>query len=202
MRLDAALLLQGARIRRLIYGIFFLLILICNACGLPPLSPPEQTEVAVETRLLWNQPDPKPDFVTSVDVEGLNQQCVKVSQSKVWEKGDEADALGSHIKNTTQLHVDRSQIQNLEFSSVASLTIVRDENDQVLGSVGGTMRACFNVQGFSTGLHLSEIVVRSTSGKPHQYRWAFLVTKNTDSTIVSVPPTICEFTCEATLQIK
>lgn len=175
------------------------LIFIASACTDKslPVTPTGVIELAQQ---LWNQPEVKPDFLQSVDVEGKNQLCAAVVQSLIWEVGNEANHLSSQIRSSSVMQIDNQSITNLDFKEVATLANMTDATGKITGSFGGPLSVCFETKGFSQGLHLVKFAFQSTSGKQYSYSWTFEVANQDGSIVIKVPKAICKFTCEAVLQ--
>jgi hypothetical protein len=121
--------------------------------------------------------------------------CIVLVEKYLWEPGDEADTLGSHLVDHTQLTLDGERISTKyrgDFTLVGPQFSKGDLNGQYLGSHGGFAEGCFSVN-LGPGLHLATIDVISTSGVVRSYTWAF----HADSVIPRAFATMDESTSQS-----
>lgn len=97
------------------------------------------------------------------------QACVEVSEEKFWEPGDGPNALSNYLADTAQITVDGQLLSRAElagtFIDLSLYPVIKDR--QIIGSYGGSISFCFNIDNLSTGHHTVTITLTTMSGLPH-----------------------------------
>ena len=163
-----------------------LLVAICSACAMTNQN--KQASSAKIAQDLWDNPMPTPMFLEGLETQlsstgQLFQSCIHVSQFEIWEPGDEGDEVYLNTSRTVVLDVDGEPEgrNSLDVTAIATLITRRDKSGNVLGSHGGSIAICFDLNDLKSGLHYAMLTFESTSGRVYEYRWAFDLIDNENS---------------------
>jgi hypothetical protein len=103
--------------------------------------------------------------------------CIDLEPKDFWEKNNTASKLVTHLKSSIEIVVDNKHVENSDiyFQTLAALQGVGDENGNSIGSVGGSITACFNTAMFENGTHKASVQTTTLSGIPYTYSWDFKI---------------------------
>lgn len=101
--------------------------------------------------------------------------CIHMREADFWEPGDYAGELEKHIEAQLRVSVDDQPIpsEDIRLTSVGAEFIVRDHTNQIIGSYGGDIDACFGTQDLAAGWHVGIVELATTTGVDYSYRWEF-----------------------------
>ncbi len=164
------------------------LLVVRSTPSLPP-------EVAAQTAAtLWNSPLPKPAFLTALSASSsdtglVNQICAGLKITAIWEPGDFGEDTYRRVVGTTQLEIDAFLIPSydLSFGEEAISLLRKDSAGKIVGSHGGDISTCFNVQRLADGLHLAVLRFQTRSGKTLEHRWAFKTETQNGRLTINLP---------------
>lgn len=117
-------------------------------------------------------PVPEPDFIQGIEFDTSEQgdrSCIFISQGALWETGDTAEELKSHLVSNTQFSIDGSMIANVAISE--SGMIPEDSSGNLTSDFGSTLQFCYGFH-IGSGLHLAILTTSSLSGVTYSYSWA------------------------------
>ncbi|MEP7292750.1 MAG: hypothetical protein ABI835_13290, partial [Chloroflexota bacterium] len=152
---------------------FILILTLCAACSIFTSQYRRVSQITQVTS------EPEVSFVLNVTSgisdTGSDTLCVEINQAALWEVGNYADELNSHLSQNTEITVDGQIIpnKNLSIWTILTLDLSLDSEGNPTGSFGGPMEICFNVESLGMGGHTGIIRTTSMSGIEKSYTWQF-----------------------------
>lgn len=113
-----------------------------------------------------------PDFIVNNKYDSDDKQmCSVISQKTLWRSNDTANKLGDQIANSSVINLDDNEVRK----SVKTYNEIYPvgNNGQILGTYGGNIELCFDVEDVPKGIHKVTIDFVITSGEKFIYSWSF-----------------------------
>jgi hypothetical protein len=166
-----------SRIKRVIYVLSFAIGVAASALLLNVFDE-DSYETAVEQS---THPAPTPTFVRRSYYLGASRQCVELDEWYIWEVRDEGNDVFRTIERTIRVSVDGLPV-HVDFAFDTVVFVARDgsptwriDAQPTLGSHGGGVTPCLDIDDLELGLHLASIRFSSTRGREFEYTWPFVI---------------------------
>jgi hypothetical protein len=169
-----------------------LLLLIVALLGASCATAPSPEIIAQTAQPLWSSPRPTPKFVRGLDLSfsqdrSVNRVCLELSQADIWEPGEYHTY--ERVVSTARVEVDGIAQGDTEIAQIATLLFRRDALGNEIGSHGGDISVCFNINGLRDGLHHATVTFQKRSGARIGYQWAFKTSTQNGKVVPQLTPT-------------
>jgi len=132
-------------------------------------------DIDLTTEQLINDFGQDVDFISSSN---LGTHCKEINQDIIWESGNTVRELQDKIIDSLQLTID-DDIVYTSYQAVKGISLAGihlfDDNHNIIGSTGGVITVCSNLDDLSSGQHLAKIQFTSLSNELYEYIWLFEV---------------------------
>jgi hypothetical protein len=127
----------------------------------------------------------KPPVISGVSAE-VNQTdggraarrtiCLGLYESLLFAPGDDADALGVHLRKNSRLVIDSDEMPlDITTNFVGTVNYVYDGEGNLLGSRGDFANLCYDIDHVKKGSHVATFYTSTTSGTEYFYSFEVIV---------------------------